>query len=45
MVANAIEELTAAGMQPDDIRFEKFHPVGVSDNTADAALILSGEHE
>jgi hypothetical protein len=44
MVSHTFDELTAAGVPAEDIRYEQFHHVGAGD-TDDDALSRSGDHQ
>jgi NAD(P)H-flavin reductase/hemoglobin-like flavoprotein len=43
MVAHTLEQLTAAGMAPEDIKYEHFYYAAGSENSAEAALSRSGD--
>ena len=45
MVAHTLEQLTAAGMAPEDIRYEHFYYAAASEQSDPAALIRSGENQ
>jgi len=45
MVAHTLEQLTAAGMAPEDIKYEHFYYAAGSENNAEAALSRSGDNK
>ncbi|GAB3785964.1 globin domain-containing protein [Nocardioides ungokensis] len=45
MVAHTLEQLTAAGMAPEDIKYEHFYYAAGSENSAEAALSRSGDNK
>jgi NAD(P)H-flavin reductase/hemoglobin-like flavoprotein len=45
MVAHTLEQLTAAGLPTESIRYEHFYYAAASEHRADAALIRSGDTE
>jgi len=45
MVAHTLEQLTAAGMAPEDIKYEHFYYAAGSEHSAEAALSRSGDNK
>jgi len=45
MVAHTLEQLTAAGMAPEDIKYEHFYYAAGSEHSAEAALSRSGDKQ
>jgi NAD(P)H-flavin reductase/hemoglobin-like flavoprotein len=43
MVAHTLEQLTATGMRPEDIKYEHFYYAAADDHVAESALSRSGE--
>ncbi|MFC5177886.1 globin domain-containing protein [Nocardioides taihuensis] len=43
MVAHTLEQLTAAGMRPEDIKYEHFYYAAADEHTGPAALTRSGD--
>jgi NAD(P)H-flavin reductase/hemoglobin-like flavoprotein len=45
MVAHTLEQLTAAGMRPEDIKYEHFYYAAQGEQTSQAALSRSGDNQ
>ena len=45
MVAHTLEQLTAAGMAPENIKYEHFYYAAASEHSPEAVLSRSGDHQ